>query len=361
MTGADPFDMKTSYDFQLNSDRTSRAVAMALAATSCLFLAGCPGGGGGSVGVSNSPSFTDPASTGGLSLSLSTINTKNSLTWFADSTGAVHLTTNVITMSGTCSRGISHVRLKSWSTGGEPSTYDAESAACDGNGDWTLAKTVATNSNENGELWDLKLFGAAGTTDDVTYLGVNKSVQIVVDTNAPLEPVLTGVQMHTSSAYSGAAACTLITAGNYVCSDQFIEVVGSWNLSSDSFELVVEQPSSAQISYPTATTFSLRFAADSGLNSALIKARDRAGNTSPAGLAVNVTFKTSLQNVFGQIAPVTNTSGTSAIAAPVCSGLNCVAPASLSVVSFNTMATTDYTSASTKNLFNVSTMSSESP
>jgi hypothetical protein len=104
---------------------------------SLLALTACPGGGGGGeITISNQPS----ASSGTYAVTISTVNGNDSTQWTADSNGVPYSTTVGVTLTGTCTRGVS--KVNAYLNGS--TTAESTQATCDALGNYSISVTLPT-------------------------------------------------------------------------------------------------------------------------------------------------------------------------------------------------------------------------
>lgn len=156
-----------------------------LLASFVIALSGCPGGGGGGdVNLTNQPSTDNPI---GISLTHSTMNGKTDAEIAAltisitDSSGYVYYNTPSVTITGTCSLGVSKVVASVNGSG------VSETATCDSNSNFTWSKTFSSGTPETGTTYDIVLKPANGAGTEFNNLTSSQYItkKVVIDDNTP--------------------------------------------------------------------------------------------------------------------------------------------------------------------------------
>lgn len=159
-----------------------------------LLLTGCPPKGSLSSDGSSS-------TTGSISVS-KTYPTSEGENWTAITSGSrFYIKGLSVTISGSCSRGVSSIKVGESGVGG---AYYAETATCLNDGSFIWNKTY-TGSVDTDKTLTLVAFDV----DDAAISGANDSVQVHVDNVAPPAPTVTAPASSPSTEYGSSANVTI--------------------------------------------------------------------------------------------------------------------------------------------------------
>lgn len=300
--------------------------ATVTASLAILSLTGCPGGGGGGeLTMSQQPSTGD----GAYSVSISTVNSKDSTQWNADTNGNPYATATGVTFGGVCSRGVN--KINAYVDGS--TTAETAQGTCDSNGEFTQSVTFATpnSSTERAGVVHTVVFkpvlvnGAEATSGFATRT-VNVDMwgptfgSITHTHYRTTTPTATWVSSGGSSPYSltpaaGQEGAITFKINGTVSTDAVsVTAVGT---SATSITVVTPDSENGNAAGTYRLTASL---SPGGTDLLSITATDKAGNS-----ATNPSITTSYQSSFNQLA-------WDAAGAAVAAGLLTGSPAQLGMV-----------------------------